>query len=210
MQYYAKEYQDRFVHKLIGGRGTYLELGSHHPFEGNNTAALEWLGWKGISIDFQDRWINLFNNSSRRNPCVKADVTTQNFIDIMKKSTEAFNALSNKHFNYISLDVDEAAISCLKLLIVNEYTFDIMTFEHDIYNNEAESKYRKEESIKILKDAGYKMMFENVLTKGTEKYNNKGESIWEPWEDWWVSKKYFDKIPKQTNGIKYIETLGVI
>ena len=209
MQYWAKEYQDRFVHKLIGGRGTYLELGSHHPFDGNNTAALEWLGWKGISIDFQDRWINLFNNSSRRNPCIKVDATTQNFVDIMRKTIKHFNALSDKHFNYISLDIDSAAIPCLKLLISNGYTFDVMTFEHDIYKKDAETKYRKEESIKILKAAGYKMLFENVLTKGTEKYDVEGNNIWEPWEDWWVSEKYFDKVENFKN-IKYEDTLRLI
>lgn len=201
MQYWAKEYQDRFVHKLIGGRGTYLELGSYHPFDGNNTAALEWLGWKGISIDFQDKWVDLFINSSRRNQCIKADVTTQNFIDIIRKTTP------DKHFNYISLDVDEAAIPCLKLLISNGYTFDVMTFEHDVYNNKAESKYRKEESVKILKDAGYKILFENVLTDGTEKYDDEGNNIWEPWEDWWIGEKYFNKLEKRKSNIKYIDTI---
>ena len=203
MQYYAKECQDRFVHKLIGGQGVYLDLGSHHPFEGNNCTALEWLGWTGVSVDFQDRWVDLFNNSGRKNQCIKADVTNQSFIEMLKNVTHI------KHFDYISLDVDEAAIPCLDILISNGYTFDAMTFEHDIYNNEEESKYRKSESIKILDRAGYKMMFENVLTDGTEKYDEYGNSIWEPWEDWWIGKKYFDKLENKENNIKYKDTIRI-
>tara|TARA_R100001015_G_C4635178_1_gene203895 strand:- start:11385 stop:11999 length:615 start_codon:yes stop_codon:yes gene_type:complete len=201
MNYYSKEYQDRCAHQLIGGRGTYLDLGSHHPFEGNNSAALEWLGWKGVSVDYQERWVKLFNESPRRNPCIQSDVTVSNFIIDLR------NIIPTKHFNYISLDVDEASIPCLKLLISSGYTFDFMTFEHDIYNGEEESKYRKSESIKILHDAGYKMIFENVLTKGTEKYDKQGNSIWEPWEDWWVGERFFDKIKEQNKEINYDKTI---
>ena len=204
MQYWGKEYQDRFAHKLIGGRGTYLDLGSHHPFDGNNSASLEWLGWKGVSVDFQDRWVDLFNKSGRRNPCIKSDLTVQNFVLDLRK------VFPIKHFNYISLDVDNASIPCLKILIENEYTFDFMTFEHDVYENLTETDYRKSESIKILKQAGYKMIFENVLTKGTEKYDEQGNSIWEPWEDWWVSEKYFHKIKKENKNVNYNKTIGTI
>jgi len=201
MQYYAKEFQDKFAHKLIGGRGCYLDLGSHHPFEGNNTAALEWLGWKGISVDFQQRWIDLFNKSDRRNECIKADVTVQSFIEIL-------DAKSNvKHFDYISLDVDDASIPCLELLISNGYTFDFMTFEHDSYADSEVTDARKKDSIKILEASGYKMLFEDVLTDGTEKYDNKGNSIWEPWEDWWVGEKYFSELKNKKSKIKYIDTV---
>ena len=195
MQYYAKEFQDKFAHKLIGGRGYYLDLGSHHPFEGNNTAALEWLGWKGISVDFQQRWIDLFNNSGRRNECIKADVTVQSFIEILK------------HFDYISLDVDDASILCLELLMSNGYTFDFMTFEHDSYANSEVTDARKKDSIKILEASGYKMLFEDVLTDGTEKYDNKGSSVWEPWEDWWIGEKYFSELKNKKTKIKYIDTI---
>tara|TARA_R110002051_G_scaffold324374_1_gene421325 strand:- start:3588 stop:3839 length:252 start_codon:yes stop_codon:yes gene_type:complete len=82
-----------------------------------------------------------------------------------------------------------------------------MTFEHDIYKKDAETKYRKEESIKILKDAGYKILFENVLTDGTEKYDDEGNNIWEPWEDWWIGEKYFNELEKRKSNIKYIDTI---
>ena len=53
------------------------------------------------------------------------------------------------------------------------------------------------------------MIVENVLTKGTEKYDEQGNSIWEPWEDWWVSEKYFDKC-KNFKNINYNKTLGLL
>jgi len=204
MKYYAKEYQDMFAHKLIGNKGTYLDLGSHHPYEGNNSAALEELGWDGVSVDFQSRWVNLFNNSQRKNKCLSSDVTTEGFIKLLSRNWDT------KHFDYISLDVDEASIPCLQLLISHDYTFDVMTFEHDIYNGEPESKIRKESSVKILKKAGYEILFENVLTDGTEKQDSKGNPIWEPWEDWWVSKKYLSKLDNRKINIKYEDIMKIL
>ena len=53
MKYFSKEGQDRFAHILIGNKGKFLDLGCNHPYAGNNTAALEQLGWSGIVVDYQ-------------------------------------------------------------------------------------------------------------------------------------------------------------
>ena len=42
-----------------------------------------------------------------------------------------------------------------------------------------------------------------------EKYDEQGKNIWEPWEDWWVSEKYFDKCQHFKN-INYNKTLGLL
>jgi hypothetical protein len=45
--------QDAFAYDFCGQRnaGTFLDLGSWHPWENSNSYSLEQLGWRGLLID---------------------------------------------------------------------------------------------------------------------------------------------------------------
>jgi hypothetical protein len=193
VSYTSMEMQDQLAHILIGDKGTFLDLGSADPYIGNNTASLESFGWTGLAFDSIDRLANAMNQSSRRTNCYPVDVTVdQPFLSILHRQHPT------KHFNYISLDVDEAGVACLKLLIENGYTFDVMTFEHDAY---LEGDARRTPAREILTTAGYRMLFKDVKTC-SKNFSPVGPTCrpncthddsekWE-WEDWWVGPSLFE------------------
>lgn len=190
-EYTSMEMQDQWVHALCGDEGTFLDLGSAHPFHGNNTAALESFGWKGVAFDNIDHLANAMNQCERKTICYPIDVTEeQPFLSILERHCP------DKHFTYISLDVDEASIACLRLLLDNGYSFDVMTFEHDAY---LEGDARRGPARELLYEAGYSLMFADVQTCNRNwgqngancrpKCNHPQDEVWE-WEDWWVGPRF--------------------
>lgn len=192
MDYMSMEMQDQFAHIMIGNKGTFLDLGSAHPIIGNNTVFLESIGWTGVAFDSIEPLADAMNKSGRRTPCFCIDVSVEHpFIDILNKY------FPDKHIDYISLDVDDASVPCLELILKNGFTFGVMTFEHDAY---LDGEKRREPARKLLEDAGYKLQFGNVQT--CDKNHSSGGPRCRPkcdhtdgevleWEDWWVSPKHF-------------------
>ena len=176
MKFFGKEQQDQFAYHLIGDKGVFLDIGCHHPIQWNNTQTLELIGWTGLMIDIRQKWVNMCN-LYRKMPAFCVDATTDEFIKTLKNNTDI------KAFDYISLDCDEAGVLALTNLINNEFSFKCMTFEHDSYAYGEDLGATP--SRKILHDAGYIMLFKDVLTDGTDK------EYLEPWEDWWIDPKYF-------------------
>ncbi len=175
MNFYGKEYQDQFAYHLIGSQGFFLDVGCYHPFLGNNTYALESIGWDGLLFDIGDDWVNLCRQYRQRKAfCV--DVTTNEFSKIIKDNTDV------RVFDYISMDVDNASVGGITQLLENDISFKCMTFEHDLYDC---GDIRKAPAQKVLEEHGYVALFENVLTDGT------GKGVLEPWEDWWINPKHF-------------------
>ena len=70
LSFYSQAGQDKFVFLLLyqfllkEDRGYYLEIGSSHPVDINNTYLFDTiLGWKGISIDIDTTYKNLWDTS---------------------------------------------------------------------------------------------------------------------------------------------------
>ena len=42
-------------------KGTYIDVGCHHPIDGNNTYLLHKKGWEGINIDLDPYSVEIFN-----------------------------------------------------------------------------------------------------------------------------------------------------
>ena len=90
MKSQSKESQDLFAYYLIGEKGTFLDLGSHHPTDNNNSIALEKLGWNGLCVDRKDKLhisgknINLPDTfkRERRTPFLCININDDNFIKI--------------------------------------------------------------------------------------------------------------------------------
>jgi SAM-dependent methyltransferase len=49
---FSADLQDEFTARILGTEGRFLDVGCGHGFDGNNTLALEKLGWDGVMIDF--------------------------------------------------------------------------------------------------------------------------------------------------------------
>jgi hypothetical protein len=172
MELYGKEKQDLFAYHLIGKRGTFLDIGCYHPFQWNNTAGLEKLGWTGLMFDISKKWVDMAN-THRKSPAFLVDVSTDKFANILKEN------LDDKCVDYISLDADGGSMGALRQILNNGFSFKCMTFEHDFYQN---GNKLKKPSKKLLKKHGYKILFEdNKLDDG------------KIWEDWWINPKHFDK-----------------
>ena len=176
MQYFSKEGQDRFAHILIGNKGTFLDLGCNHPYAGNNTAALEQLGWSGIVVDYQPRWVSL-NQKARSAQVLQSDTASPNFI------TDLIEIAPDLAFDYISVDVDEASIETLRLLIDSDVTFKCMTFEHSLFEDPNQKNFSKS----ILSEKGYTILFEDVLCD----LSHDGYMCAQPFEDWWIDPTAF-------------------
>ena len=173
----AKELQDVFAFELIGAKGTFLDLGCYHPFDGSNSAGLERMGWTGLLFDIREKWTTLCEQH-RSSPVFLVDVTTDDFAEILIEN------FPSKEVDYISIDVDEAGLGALNQILTNNFRFKCLTFEHDSYHRPVETL--RDPSRKILLEHGYIPLFENVLTDGTDLQGL------QPWEDWWIDPKQFD------------------
>ena len=65
---YSQSGQDQFAYNISGSNGLYLEIGAHHPIINSNTFILEKLcNWKGISIEYDISFKEMWDNSKDRN-----------------------------------------------------------------------------------------------------------------------------------------------
>ena len=166
-QNYSKHMQDMFVLSCHKGKrnGTYLEIGSGHPFIHNNTALLEKdFNWKGISIDINQDLSYQFG-ASRRNTVLCMSALDINYEELLQK--HCFDNV----IDYLQVDIDNLSYEVLQKLPLNEYKFGVVTFEHDGYSD---GELRKV-SRKYLEENGYKLVGKNIAYNLTNEY-----------EDWYV------------------------
>ena len=174
MKSQSKESQDLFAYYLIGEKGTFLDLGCHHPTDNNNSIALEKLGWNGLCVDRKTD----YSYKGRRTPFLCININDDDFIE---KVDSYFP--SSKHIDYISMDVDGNSYTCLEKLLTSGYSFGCMTFEHDDYRQNGRLKIPAK---KLLEEYNYEVLFEDVTTPTT--FHNS----FVPWEDWWIDSSRFD------------------
>jgi len=172
---YAQSYQDMFVLAVLEGKeyGTYLELGSAHGIKNSNTALLELnFNWTGLSIDESEEFVADFVNN-RKNTVVCADALKVDY-------TELLHGLSlGPVIDYLQIDLDppEITLDALYKIPFDEFSFKVITFEHDFYRN----GIVRNESRKYLKEKGYILLISDVAFEDTNSF-----------EDWWIHPKLID------------------
>ena len=174
---WSQAYQDLFVLTMLDGKkkGKYLEIGANHPTDFNNCVLLETeYGWKGVSVDIEQKFVDLFN-SQRENKCELADGRTFDYVAAFKKKK-----WKTKQLDYLSLDCEPSMVtfSILKSLPLNEYRFSVITYEHDSY---ADGDTARDLSRKHLNKYGYKLVAADVCNG-----NN-------PYEDWYIDPNIIDQ-----------------
>ena len=132
--------QDDFVIKTLKEKrnGTFVDIGCFHPTDINNTFILERdYNWTGINIDlFTENEFDDSNEAFSNWPIlrpdsvvIKADALTIDYSSIFKGHKLP------KTIDYLSIDLEPPTVTfdVFKLLPLNEYKFNIITYEHDGY-----------------------------------------------------------------------------
>lgn len=177
----SKEQQDKFVLKFIP-QGFFLDLGSQHPEQYNNTFLLEQKNWNGILIEKDEKYLE-YTKEIRKSPIYCIDCDNINWLEFLQKNNVP------KVIDYISADLDDSNINFIETFPFDQYEFKIMTFETDLYKTTA----RKTAAMQVLsKHNQYKMVLENgQLFDGRV------------WEDWWVNEKFIDCKDFYSNNIRW-------
>ena len=174
--YLGQSEQDKFVLNVLKNKknGYFLEIGSNHPININNSYLLE-IGyeWKGIMIEYDNNFLPLYKQFRPNSIHVINDARAVDY----KKLFEQNNFPTSLDYLQIDLEaINGSTIQTLQKLdneIFDTYKFATVTFEHDIYHtNFANTRL---ESRKIFKKRGYICVFEDI--------NNRGVN---PYEDWYV------------------------
>ena len=178
MKSYSQCGQDLFVHYLNQGTpGKFLDLGCSLPKKINNTYLLELNGWDGISLDiqnFSEQW------KDRKSKFIQADCLNQNYNELLK------DYYDNTVIDYLTLDMEGCGdrYRLLQKIIESNYTFKIITIEHDAYLG---GEFVNKEQIpqrKLLESKGYKLVCSDVS-------HSKSPELF--FEDWWVNPQYFEE-----------------
>lgn len=172
--FYSQASQDKFIYTILyqflnkQDTGHYLEIGSGHPININNTYFFEKnFGWKGTSVDILKSMESLWYDV-RSNLLLIEDATKSNYGKILQTFP--------KEIDYLSLDVDNYYDVVLKKLPFDNHIFKIITIEHDYYR--LGNTFRQRER-KILSSLGYYLICPNVSNCGYK------------FEDWWVHPSIF-------------------
>lgn len=152
---YSQAGQDRFAHALIGSNGYYLDIGANAPVVRSNSYGLERIGWRGLLVD---------NSGESMEACEKERADYFYLTDAaMEQNWQAALAQANMPtdvVDYLSLDVDEATVACLRNLPLDRVRFRVLTIETDAYRF---GPGPRSEILYILHKYGYDVLCADVM-----------------------------------------------
>ena len=117
-----------FALRLNGDKvgGTYIEIGSSHYKDKNNTYFLEEeFNWTGVSLEIQEHYVTE-HNLNRKNPCLKEDAMSFNWDEYLECNSWP------KQIDYLVIDTDQCNLRSLMNLPLSRYRFNIIVVEHKI------------------------------------------------------------------------------
>lgn len=160
--------------------GFFIEIGSNHPIEINNTYKLEKVfGWKGLMFELQKEKFKKLYAEHRSSQPIWGDATIHNYKEIFEKHNVP------KVVDYLQLDIDPShvtlkALNNLNESVMDDYKFSVVTYEHDFSQTGDPTPRLK--SREIFEDRGYFPVFKDVA-------NNKVHCVF---EDWYVHPDLVD------------------
>ena len=191
---YSQAGQDVFVEAVMGGKtnGCFLEIGSNHPIQHNNTYMLEKkYNWRGLMVEYDTSFKSLYDAHRSNSLYILNDARQIKYREFLDNNNFPEN------IDYLQLDLDvnnKSTLDTFLLLnntVFDKYKFATITLEHDIYTG----NYFDTQEItrKILKDRGYILVFPNVTVYW--------EGSYKPFEDWYVhpdlvDMEYINKIKR--------------
>ena len=189
--------QDKFVLNILKNKkkGFFLEIGSNHPININNSYILEKnYEWNGIMVEYENKWLNDYKKFRPNSIHIINDATKIDYKNLFEINNVPLN------LDYLQIDLEAnngSTLNTLKKLnseVMDKHKFATITFEHDIYHtNYLNTRLA---SRKIFEDRGYVIVFSDI--------NNRGVN---PYEDWWVHPELVDieyvNLIKEKNKNKY-------
>lgn len=179
--YLGQAKQDKYVLKVLNEKrnGYFLEIGSNHPIQINNSYLLETeYGWKGIMVEYHARFLPLYQTHRPNSIHVINDATKVNYLNLFQENNVPLN------IDYLQIDLEANNGSTIRTLqaldtqVMDTYKFATVTFEHDIYHTNFENT--RLASRDIFKRRGYVCVFEDIHYLGS------------PYEDWYVHPDLVD------------------
>ena len=180
--YMGQAEQDKFVLNVLKEKrnGYFLEIGSNHPININNSFLLETkYDWKGIMVEYNPYFLPLYKMYRPNSIHVINDAIVIDYKSVFENNNVP------SIFDYLQIDLEANNGSTIKTLekldneIFDAYKFATVTFEHDIWHTNFDNTRLK--SRDIFKKRGYVSVFEDV---------NNGFDY--PYEDWYVYPELVD------------------
>lgn len=168
---------DEFGARLLDFKrdGTFVDIGSAHPRESNNSHFLETqLGWRGLCVELDKTHAGTYGD--RKNCTFLNEDATK--VDYAKTFAEMDMPSS---IDYLSIDVDGPYVEVAQVLPHDMYRFKVIGIEHDAYLHG--DKYRVPEREFFL-SKGYVLACADIFVRHPE-YDDC------PYEDWYLDPQYF-------------------
>lgn len=177
---YSRSWQDLFVLSVLDGKtnGFFLEIGANDPIAYSNTYLLESkFGYTGISIDIDGDYRTLWD-TYRSASFVEQDALTIDYSQLLKQND------APKIIDYLQLDIEpgDNTFAALKLIPFDEYQFQTITFETELFRGNIDVR---EQSREYLINLGYMLVSKDVAM-----YLN---PFWVLYEDWYVHNSVSSK-----------------
>jgi hypothetical protein len=179
----AQAGQDAFIVNVLKEKknGFFLEIGSNHPININNTYTLEKnFGWKGIMVEYVSSYLPSYKTLRPNSIHIISDATKVNY----KHTFEVNKMPLNMDYLQIDLEVNNrSTLTTLEMIdsqLLDTYKFATITFEHDIYTGNHFNT--REISRQIFHKRGYIPVFQDVCN---------GETRF-VFEDWYVHPDLVD------------------
>jgi len=194
INYNGQSAQDLFVLHALNYKtnGYFLEIGSNHPIQINNSYILEKeYFWNGVMVEYEPNYEELYK--AHRN--CKYIIQDATMVDYPKLLIEF-----PKNMDYLQIDLEVTNGSTLKTLqlldqtIFKDYTFSVVTFEHDIYVGDYFNT--REESREIFKRNGYILIYGDVKNQNC------------PYEDWYIHSSVDSSKFKKAISLEYTEIIS--
>jgi hypothetical protein len=185
MNSYSQACQDLFVSKVLKNKrqGTFLEIGSNHPINTNNTYLLEKeYDWKGIMVEYDKSFEPLYKEYRPNSIYRMNDARVVDYRDILDSNNFPVN------MDYLSLDLDVNNRSTLDTFLLlnstvfDKYKFATITLEHDIYTGDFFDT--RNTTRDILQKRGYILVYPDVSLYWLGGYK--------PFEDWYAHPDLVD------------------
>ena len=178
-KYNGQALQDEFVLTVLNNKrdGYFLEIGSYDPIKINNTFILEnEYGWKGVMVERNIEFLSEYKKHRPNSIHLMQDATTIDYKKVLDENKFP------KSIDYLQIDLEvdnRSTLTTLEILedtVFDDYTFAVITFEHDIYRGDFfNTRMRSRE---IFNKRGYIRVFEDVELVGGGEVNK--------FEDWYI------------------------
>ena len=124
------------------------------------------MNWRGVSFEIESSFAESWSKS-RKNPLLIEDATQADYVSILSDFPRVID--------YLSLDIDGKYDIALKRIPFDDYTFKIITIEHDSYR--FGKKYKEKQ--RAFSSKGYHLLCPDV------------SHFFLKIEDWWIHPSFF-------------------